>query len=217
MDKQKITRLRASAILIACLSPLILASTASAQVFQQITPVGRYAVISQSDPPVISQSEPPVSTKSPDAVPVEPAVAKAPVKRSKPKATAQERPVSPSISQSVTNSTEPGNSQPTGNGIKDFGSKAKAETPSKQPSMFLSPEFRSPVNALTPADPIGRDPFYDRNAPGVSAIIHSGKNTEIHGVFSLPGSNSGTPRPYGQQEGGGKDAPSGGVMLKQTF
>lgn len=209
MAKPEKPRLRASAILIACLFPLLLASTASAQVFQQITPVERYAVISQSDSPV--------STKSPDAVPVEPAVTKSPAKRSKPKAQAQEKLVSPSITQSETNVLDPGNSQSMGNGVKDFGSKAKTETPIKQPGMFLSPEFRAPVNALTPADPIGREPFYDRNAPGVSAIIHSGKNTEIRGMFSLPGSNSGTPRPYGQPEGGGKDAPSGGVMLKQTF
>jgi hypothetical protein len=209
MDKQEKTRLQASAILIACLSPLILVSTASTQVFQQITPDGRYAVL--------SQSEPPVSTMSPVAVPVEPAVAKSPAKRSKPKATAQERPVSPSISQSETNSMEAGSSQPQGNGIKDFGSKGKAETPSKPPAMFLSPEFRSPVNALTPADTIGREPIYDRNAPGITAIIHSGKNTEIHGVFSLPGSHSGTARPYGQPESSGKDSASGGVMLRQTF
>lgn len=209
MARSEKPRLRAFATLLACLFSLALASTASAQVFQQITPNGRYAVS--------GQSEPPVSTKSPDAVPVQPAVAKASAKRAKPKTQAPESRISPSISQSEANVIEPGNSLPLGNGIKDMGSGAKTESPSKQPAMFLSPEFRSPVNALTPADPIGRDPSYDRNAPGVSAIIHSGKNTEIHGVFSLPGSHSGTPRPYGQPEGGGKDAPSGGVMLKQTF
>jgi hypothetical protein len=139
-----------------------------------------------------------------------------PAKRSKPKAQTQESSVAPSITQPDTSAMAPGNNQPMGNGIKDFGSKASTETPSKQPGMFLSPEFRSPVNALTPADPIGREPTYDRNAPGISAIIHSGKNTEIRGMFSLPGSHSGTARPYGQ-EPGGKDAPSGGVMLKQTF
>jgi hypothetical protein len=154
---------------------------------------------------------------SQDEVPVQPAVAKSPAKRSKPKTSARENPVSQSITQPDTNPMGPGNSQPQSNGIKDFGSKAKTETPSKPPAMFLSPEFRSPVNALTPADPIGREPYYDRNAPGVSAIIHSGKNTEIRGVFSLPGSGSGTARPYGQPESGGKDSPSGGVMLKQTF
>jgi hypothetical protein len=209
MAKHTKTRLRASAILIACLFPLILAPSASAQVFQQITSDGRYAVS--------SQSEPPVSTKSPDAVPVQQAVAKAPAKRAKPKAKTQESPISPSISQSGANVIEPGNSLPLGNSIKDMGSRAKAESPSKQPGMFLSPEFRSPVHALTPADPIGREPTYDRNAPGVSAIIHSGKNTEIRGLFSLPGTSSGTARPYGQPVNAGNDAPSGGVMLKQTF
>jgi len=209
MDKLSKTRLRTSAALIAFFIPLILASTAFAQVFQPITSDGRYSVS--------SQSEPHASTMSQDEAPVQPAVTKSPAKRPKPKAATQEKLVSPSIIRSETNAMEPGNSLPLGNGIKDFSSKAKPDTSSKQPAVFLSPEFRSPVNALTPADPIGRDPYYGRSAPGVSAIIHSGKNTEIRGVFSLPGSNSGTARPYGQPESSGKDAPSGGVMLKQSF
>ncbi|MBI4806390.1 MAG: hypothetical protein HY795_14240 [Desulfovibrio sp.] len=210
MAAPKVLRPKASASLLACAFLLILSTTVFSQSPQTTDASGQAATNGQSAP-ADKILLPDGAAASPSA-----AVTSTPTKRSKPKAQTQESPVAPSITQQETNSSELGNSQPMVNGIKDFGSKASTEPPSKQPGMFLSPEFRSPVNALTPADPIGREPIYDRNAPGISAIIHSGKNTEIRGMFSLPGSHSGTARPYGQ-EPGGKDAPSGGVMLKQTF
>lgn len=103
-------------------------------------------------------------------------------------------------------------------GIKGIGAVRHAGAASKSPSIPLTPEFRPPVDALTPPETVGREPkTYERTAPGLSATIHAGSDTEIQGVFSLPGSTSGSTRPYGQPELGAKPAPSGGVMFKRTF
>lgn len=103
-------------------------------------------------------------------------------------------------------------------GIKGIGAAQRAGAAPKNLSIPLAPEFRPPVDALTPPDTVDREPkTYERTSPGLSATIRAGDGTEIQGVFSLPGSTSGSARPYGQPELGAKPAPSGGVMLKRTF
>lgn len=107
-------------------------------------------------------------------------------------------------------------------GVKGLKAAAKAQDSGKRLQVGLQPEVRPPVEAVTPSaspnDPAGRDPkTYDRTSPGLTATLRSGSNTEILGVFSLPGSPGGSVRPYGQPDNTGTPAPSGGVMLKRSF
>lgn len=105
-----------------------------------------------------------------------------------------------------------------GDSIKEFTPGVKQNGSRRPASSSLSPEFRPAVDTLTPSDSVAREPkTYDRLTPGVSAIIHPGKDTEIQGVFNLPEPKVGSMRPYGQPEGGAKSAASGGVMLKKSF
>ncbi|WP_243361208.1 hypothetical protein [Fundidesulfovibrio terrae] len=108
--------------------------------------------------------------------------------------------------------------QKPGNGIKEIAPGAGQGSTQRSGSARLAPEFRPAVDTLTPSDSIAREPkTYDRLTPGISAIIHPGKDTEIQGVFNLPEAKVGSMRPYGQPEGGAKSAASGGVMLKKSF
>lgn len=104
-------------------------------------------------------------------------------------------------------------------GVKGLQPAHKSQTPGKSEKMNLKPEVRPAVEAVTPQDSIKRDPkTFERSSPGLAATLYPGKDTEITGVFNMPGSQGGSVRPYGQSGGhGNTPAPSGGVLLKRTF
>lgn len=104
-------------------------------------------------------------------------------------------------------------------GVKGLQPAHKSQTPGKTDKINLKPEVRPAVEAVTPKDSVGRDPkTFERSSPGLAATLYPGKDTEITGVFNMPGSQSGSVRPYGQSGGhGNTPAPSGGVLLKRTF
>jgi len=90
--------------------------------------------------------------------------------------------------------------------------------PGKPGEVNLKPEVRPAVEAVTPQNSVGREPkTFERSSPGLAATLYPGKDTEITGVFNMPGSQSGSVRPYGQPGGHTAPAPSGGVLLKRTF
>lgn len=104
-------------------------------------------------------------------------------------------------------------------GVKDIDPTLSRESQTSSKSKaWLMPEMRPAVDALTPGSQFAREPkTYDRTAPGLTATIRPGGNTEIQGVFNLPGSSTVSARPYGIPENGNQTSPSGGVMLKRTF
>jgi len=104
-------------------------------------------------------------------------------------------------------------------GVKGLQPAHKSQTPGKSEKMNLKPEVRPAVEAVTPKDSIGREPkTFERSSPGLAATLYPGKDTEITGVFNMPGSQSGSVRPYGQSGGhNNTPAPSGGVLLKRSF
>lgn len=91
--------------------------------------------------------------------------------------------------------------------------------PGKPGEVNLKPEVRPAVEAVTPQNSVGREPkTFERSSPGLAATLYPGKDTEITGVFNMPGSQGGSVRPYGQPGGqNSSPAPSGGVLLKRTF
>lgn len=103
-------------------------------------------------------------------------------------------------------------------GVKGLNAAPQQNAAVKGKDALLMPEMRPAVDALTPGSAIAREPkTYDRTAPGITATLHPGSNTEILGVFNLPGSTTTSTRPYGLPENAPQNAPSGGVMLKRTF
>lgn len=104
-------------------------------------------------------------------------------------------------------------------GVKGLQPAHKSPSPDKSDKINLKPEVRPAVEAVTPQDSIRRDPkTFERSSPGLAATLYPGKDTEITGVFNMPGSQGGSVRPYGQSVGqGNSPAPSGGVLLKRTF
>lgn len=107
-------------------------------------------------------------------------------------------------------------------GVKGLQPAHKSQTPGKpgKPGeVNLKPEVRPAVEAVTPQNSVGREPkTFERSSPGLAATLYPGKDTEITGVFNMPGSQSGSVRPYGQSGGhNSTPAPSGGVLLKRTF
>jgi hypothetical protein len=105
----------------------------------------------------------------------------------------------------------------SGLAVKGLGARDQTDSRAKTSALPLTPEFRPAVDALTPNISVDREPkTVERTAPGLSATLRAGSDTEIIGVFNLP-SNASSVRPYGQPESGPKAAPSGGVMLKHSF
>lgn len=110
----------------------------------------------------------------------------------------------------------------TAAGVKGLQPAHKSQTPGKSGKpgeVNLKPEVRPAVEAVTPQDSIKRDPkTFERSSPGLAATLYPGKDTEITGVFNMPGSQSGSVRPYGQPGGhNNTPAPSAGVLLKRSF
>lgn len=104
-------------------------------------------------------------------------------------------------------------------GVKGLQSAHKSQTPGKADKVNLKPEVRPAVEAVTPQDSIGREPkTFERSSPGLAATLHSGNDTEITGVFNIPGSHGNSLRPYGQPGGlSSAPSPSAGVLLKRSF
>ena len=109
-------------------------------------------------------------------------------------------------------------SQKPDQGVKEMPAVSKPGNSGNSDPVGLKPELRPAVDTITPSSSVAREPkTFDRGSPGLSATIHTSSNTEILGVFNLPGNPTGSVRPYGQPELGAKPAPSGGVMFKRTF
>ncbi|WP_027189761.1 hypothetical protein [Fundidesulfovibrio putealis] len=104
-------------------------------------------------------------------------------------------------------------------GVKGLQPAQKNQTPGKSEKINLKPEVRPAVEAVTPQDSIGREPkTFERSSPGLAATLYPGKDTEITGVFNMPGSQGGSVRPYSQSGGhNNTPAPSAGVLLKRSF
>jgi hypothetical protein len=106
----------------------------------------------------------------------------------------------------------------SGLAVKGLGADGQPAPGASLSQLPLTPELRPAVDALVPSSSIDREPkTVERTAPGLSATLHTGADTDITGVFNLPGSNASSVRPYGQPESGSKPAASGGVMLKHSF
>ncbi|MFP5221639.1 MAG: hypothetical protein ACLGSA_05065 [Acidobacteriota bacterium] len=103
--------------------------------------------------------------------------------------------------------------------VKGLQPAHKSQTPGKADKVNLKPEVRPAVEAVTPQDSIGREPkTFERSSPGLAATLHTGNDTEITGVFNMPGSHGNSLRPYGQPGGpGNAPSPSAGVLLKRSF
>ena len=104
-------------------------------------------------------------------------------------------------------------------GVKGLQPPHKSQSQDRPEKINLKPEVRPAVEAVTPPDAIRRDPkTFERSSPGLAATLYPGKDTEITGVFNMPGSQGGSVRPYGQSIGhSNTPAPSGGVLLKRSF
>ena len=102
--------------------------------------------------------------------------------------------------------------------VKGLGAEGQPAPGASLSQLPLTPELRPAVDALVPSASVDREPkTVERTAPGLSATLHTGADTDITGVFNLPGSNASSVRPYGQPESGSKPGASGGVMLRHSF